>query len=70
MAMCKAGHGSDGEPFVRCVQAAPEPMCILASNRQLDEMVRDSTDVYHFVHLGVDPTFKLGEFYVPPIVFA
>ena len=31
--LCKAGHGSEGEPFVRCVQAAPEPMCILASTK-------------------------------------
>lgn len=38
MEMCKAGVG-DGTPFVRCVQAAPEPMCILTTDRQLDEMV-------------------------------
>ena len=69
MEMCKRGHGSNNEPFVRCVQAAPEPMCILATNRQLDEMVRNCTDPSHFVSLGVDPTFKLGEFYVTPIVF-
>lgn len=55
MEMCKKGHCSSNEP------SAPEPMCILASNRQLDEMVRNCTDE-QFVSLGIDPTFKLGEF--------
>ena len=68
MEMCKAGHGSSNEPFVRLVQAAPEPMCILATDRQLDEMVCNCTDT-QFTCLGVDPTFKLGAFYATPIVF-
>ena len=54
MEMCKAGIG-DGTPFVRCVQAAPEPLCILSTDRQLDEMVRNCT---HSTNFGVDPTFK------------
>ena len=62
--MCKAGHGSSNEPSVRLVQAAP----VLASDRQLDEMVRNTTDT-QFTCLGVDPTFKLGAFCVTPIVF-
>ena len=69
MEMCKTGIGSNGAPFVRCVQAAPEPMCVIASDRQLNEMVRNCTDSTHFVPIGVDPTFKLGEFFVTPIVF-
>ena len=69
MEMCKAGHGCKGKSFVRCVQAAPEPMCILASDRQICEMVRNFTDPTHFVPISVDPTFKLGDFYVTPIVF-
>lgn len=70
MEMCESGHDAGNEKFVRCVQAAPEPMCILASDRQLDEMVRNFTDESQFFCLGVDPTFKLGAFYVAPIVFA
>jgi hypothetical protein len=69
MEMCKKGHGTSNELFVRCVQAAPEPMCILASDRQLDEMIRNCTKESQFVCLGIDPTFKLGDFYVTPIVF-
>ena len=68
MEKCKTGLGPNGVPFVRCVQAAPEPMCILTTDRQLEEMVRNCTDS-SFVPIGVDPTFKLGKFYVTPIVF-
>ena len=68
MEMCKSGENKNN-PFVRCVQAAPEPMCVLARDRQLDEMVRNCTDNSNYVPIGVDPTFKLGRFYVTPIVF-
>ena len=54
---------------MRCIQAAPEPMCLLATNRQLDEMVKNCTDSSNYVPIGVDPTFKLGRFYATPIVF-
>ena len=69
MEMCKVGIGLNGKRFVRCVQAAPEPMCVLATDRQLDEIVRNCTDSTNFVPIGVDPTFKLGDFFVTPIVF-
>ena len=67
MELCKSGQNKNN-PFVRCVQAAPEPMCVLATDRQLDEMVRNCTDNSNYVLIGVDPTFKLGRFYVTPIV--
>jgi hypothetical protein len=70
MEMCKTGHDAGIEKFVRYVQAAPEPMCILASERQLDEMVCKCCDESQFVCVGVDPTFKLGAFFVTPLVFA
>ena len=38
MEMCKSGM-NDKNLFVCCVQAAPEPMCMLATDRQLDEMI-------------------------------
>ena len=69
MEMCKSGISSKN-PFVRCVQAAPEPMCVLATEQQLSEMIRNCTDPLSYVPIGVDPTFKLGQFYVTPVVFA
>ena len=32
-------------------------------------MVRNCTDSSNYVPIGIDPTFKLGHFYVTPIVF-
>ena len=68
MELCKSGQNKSN-PFVRCVQAAPEPMCVLATDGQLDEMVRNCTDNSNYAPVAVDPTFKLGRFYVTPIVF-
>ena len=66
---CQTGIGSNGESFVRCVQAAPELMCILYTDRQLEEMIRNCTDPHLFSPIGVDPTFQLGDFFVTPMVF-
>ena len=55
-----------GEKFVREVQSAPEEMCLIASDAQLNDVSlfcaipkRGAAEV-----LSVDLTFKLGEFYV------
>ena len=56
------------EPFIRCVQAVPEPACIVATNHQLKQMEVNCTDE-NFSIVTVDPTFNLGEFYVTPMVF-
>ena len=42
MQMCKDTKGTDAE-FVRSVEAAPEPMCVLATNQQLVDMERFCT---------------------------
>jgi len=44
-------------------------MCVLATDRQLDEMIQNCTDPSNYVPMRVDPTFKLGQFYVTSIVF-
>ena len=36
MQMCKDTFGADAE-FIRAVEAAPEPMCALATNQQLTD---------------------------------
>ena len=56
------------EPFIRCIQAVPEPACIVATNHQLKQMEVNCTDE-NFSIVTVDPTFNLGEFYVTPMVF-
>lgn len=61
---------NEGEiPFVRSVQAAPQPLCILASNTQLKQVQLCCTDPNSFSVLWIDPTFNLGAFYVTPMVF-
>ena len=42
---------SGSDAFIRSVEAASEPMCVLATNQQLSEL---PTFFY------VDPTFNLG----------
>ena len=56
------------KPFIHCVQAIPEPACIIATNHQLKQMKVNCTDE-NFRIVTVDPTFNLGEFYVTPMIF-
>lgn len=55
--------------FVRRVVAAPEPMAVLCTNQQLNDMVRFLTDPSQFSVMGVDPTFNFGDFNVTLIAF-
>ena len=57
-----------GKEFVRVVVAAPEPMAILASDQQSDDLVRFLTNPIQFAIMGVDPTFNFGKFNVTPII--
>ena len=54
----------EGERFVRCVQAAPEPSCVLALEQQLLDIERFCTCEDEFTVLGFDPTFNCGKFMV------
>ena len=56
-------------PFVRSVQAAPQPLCVLATNTQLKQLQLCCTDPHNFSVLCIDPTFNLGSFFVTPMVF-
>ena len=68
MKRCKSER--KGNEFVREDVAAPEPRCVLASKRQISDLIafccveRPNNSV-----LGVDPTFNLGEFYVTFTVY-
>ena len=63
MEECKKEQ-SHADPFIRAVKAVPEAMCVLARDRQLNDMARFCTDDQQFSVVGVDPTFNLGEFSV------
>ena len=66
MNTCKQGSGVNA--FIRSVEAAPEPMCLLATDQQLIDVERFCTDNESSV-LSVDPTYNLGSFYVTPTTF-
>ena len=67
MLQCKSSV--PGKEFVRSVVAAPEPMAVLATDQQLNDMVRFLTNPVEFAIMGVDPTFNFGDFNVTPIVY-
>jgi len=69
MLQCKSTDSNSDTAFVRSVVAAPEPMAILATNRQLNDMVRFLTDEHQHTVMGIDPTFNFGDFNVTPIAF-
>ena len=67
MSQCKeTSSGSDA--FIRSVEAAPEPMCVLATNQQLSDLQRFCTNSPSSV-LSIGPTFNLGPFYVTPTTY-
>lgn len=55
--------------FVRDVKAAPEPALVLATDQQLDDVVRFATSSEEFCVVTVDPTFNLGDFDVTPLTY-
>jgi len=69
MVMKQSKLCESGDKFVRVVTACPEPMCILASDQQLTDLVRFGTDPSLFSVLSVDPTFSLGDFSVTCITY-
>ena len=68
MLECKISQGRS-DLFVQDVKAAPQPMCVLSTEWQLDDMVRFLTSNHDFGILTVDTTYNLGDFYVTPITY-
>ena len=66
MHMCKDTSAS--QAYVRSVEAAPEPMCVLATDQQLVDIERFATGDPSSV-ISIDPTFNLGPFYVTRITY-
>ena len=67
MEQCKLCES--GDKFVRVVTASPEPMCVLATDQQHNDLVRFATNPYKFGVLSIDPTFSLGDFSVTCIAY-
>ena len=57
---CKKQGGN--VTFIRNVKLAPEPSCVLASDRQLHDLARFCCNPFQYKPLTVDPTFNLGQF--------
>ena len=60
---------SRSDPFVRRIQAAPEATCVLATNRQLNDIEKFCTNKAQCSVLGIDPTFNLGDFSVTVTIY-
>ena len=67
MQMCKDTSSSTAA-FVRSVEAAPEPVCVVATDQQLCDLEHFCVGTPSSV-LSVDPTFNLGPFYLTPITY-
>ena len=65
----KSTDPNSDDVFERSVVAAPEPMVVLATNRQLHNMVHFLTDSQQHTVMGIDRTFNFGDFNVTPIAF-
>ena len=66
---CKKQARNRKSAFIRDVRVAPEPMCILTTDRQLNDMVRFCCDPVEFKPFTVDPTFDIGDYNVTPITY-
>ena len=58
---CKKQASDRKSAFIRDVRVAPEPLCVLTTDRQLNDMVRFCCDPVEFKPFTVDPTFDIGE---------
>ena len=55
--------------FIRDVRVAPEPLCVMATNRQIKDLKRFCCHPSDYKHFTVDPTFNIGEYNVTPITY-
>lgn len=61
---CKEQAKDINSAYIRKVQSTPEPIVILGTNEQLDDLVSFCTNSEHFDIMSIDPTFDLGPFSV------
>ena len=66
---CKVDLMPGGRKFIRCVNFDSSPCCVLASDAQLQNLIKYCTIPGASCVLGIDPTFNLGKFYVTITTF-
>lgn len=66
---CKKQASDRKSAFIRDVRVAPEPMCVLTTDRTLNDMVRFCCNPVEFKPFTVDPTFDIGDYNVMPITY-
>ena len=67
---CKMDHTPGGRKFIRSVNFESSPSCVIATDAQLQNVVRFCTNQGTHCFLGIDPpTFNLGKFYVTITTF-
>ena len=68
--MFQAKQEEKDSTFIRVLKVLPDPAIVLATDRQLHDLVCFCTDPGNFCGMTVDPTFSLGEFDVTPITYS
>lgn len=66
---CKKQSNDRKTAFLRDVRVAPEPLCVMATDRQLKDLERFCCNPTEFRPFTVDPTFNIGRFNVTPITY-
>ena len=55
--------------FIRDVRVAPDPLCVMATNRQIKDLKRFCCHPTEYKPFTVDSTFNIGEYNVTPITY-
>ena len=66
---CKMDLMPGGRKFIRSVNFETSSSCVIATDAQLQNVVRFCTNQGPHCILGIDPTFNLGKFYVTVTTF-
>ena len=67
----KSKHEEEsGKVYIRHLQVAPSPACVLASDRQVQDVKRFCANTTNqFSILSIDTTFNIGDFYLTPTTY-
>ena len=66
---CKKQATSRKMAFIRDVRVAPEPLCVMTTDRQINDMKRFCCSPVEYKPFTVDPIFDIGEYNVTPITY-